>query len=136
MNRHDPKSMSAELPWSVDEFVAFNRVQAATHIVEFWAQEQRLKQLNDYCDRAVAEIRASLDRTQDDQARYCDLSPIPIDYQEEGFYHGLPLLEILLGFRQAGDVVAGIAQSHDLAPTRQQDSETTSTVSNRLQTRD
>ena len=69
MNRHDPKSMSAELPWSVDEFVAFNRVQAATHIVEFWAREQRLKQLNDYCDRAVAEIRASLDRTQDNQAR-------------------------------------------------------------------
>jgi len=29
MNRHDPKSMSAELPWSVHEFVAFNRVQAA-----------------------------------------------------------------------------------------------------------
>ena len=25
MNRHDLKSMSAELPWSVDEFVAFNR---------------------------------------------------------------------------------------------------------------
>ena len=69
MNRHDPKSMSAELPWSVDEFVAFNRVRAATHMVEFWAQEQRLKQLNDYCDRAVAEIRASLDRTQDNQAR-------------------------------------------------------------------
>ena len=27
MNRHDLKSMSAELPWSVHEFVAFNRVQ-------------------------------------------------------------------------------------------------------------
>ena len=70
MNRHDLKSMSAELPWSVDEFVAFNRVQAAaTHMVEFWAQEQRLKQLNEYCDKAVAEIRASLDRTQGNQAR-------------------------------------------------------------------
>ena len=69
MNRHDLKSMSAELAWSVDEFVDFNRVQAATHMVEFWAQEQRFKQLNDYYDRAVAEIRASLDRTQDNQAR-------------------------------------------------------------------
>jgi hypothetical protein len=52
------------LPWSVDEFVAFNRVQAATHMVQFWAQEQRLKHLNEFCDKAVAEIRASLDRTQ------------------------------------------------------------------------
>jgi len=69
MNRHDLKSMSAELPWSVDDFVAFNRVQAATHMVEFWAQEQRLKHLNEYCDKAVAEIRASLDRTHGDQPR-------------------------------------------------------------------
>jgi hypothetical protein len=68
MNRHDLKSMSAELPWSVHEFVAFNRVQAATHMVQFWAQEQRLKHLNEYCDKAVAEIRASLDRTQGNQA--------------------------------------------------------------------
>jgi len=69
MNRHDLKSTSAELPWSVDEFVDFNRVQAATHMVEFWAQEQRLKRLNEYCGKAVAEIRASLDRTQGNQAR-------------------------------------------------------------------
>jgi hypothetical protein len=38
-------------------------------MVEFWAQEQKLRQLNDYCDKAVAEIRASLDRTQGNQAR-------------------------------------------------------------------
>ena len=69
MKPHDLKSMSAKLPWSVHEFVAFNRVQAATHMVEFWAQEQRLKQLNEYCDKAVAEIRASLNRTQGNQAR-------------------------------------------------------------------
>ena len=43
---------------------------------------------------------------------------VEFDNRERGFYHGLPLLEILLGFRQAGDVVAGIAQSHELAPTR------------------
>ncbi len=69
MNRHDLKSMSAEPPWCVDEFVAFNRVQSATHMVQFWAQEQRLKQLNEFCDKAVAEIRGSLDRTQGNQAR-------------------------------------------------------------------
>ena len=33
----------------------------------------------------------------------------------------LPFLDILLSPRQACDVVAGIAQSHQLAPTRQQD---------------
>jgi hypothetical protein len=69
MNRNDLNSMSAELPWSVHEFVAFNRVQAATHMVEFWAQDQKLRQLNEYYDKAVAEIRASLDRTQGNQAR-------------------------------------------------------------------
>jgi hypothetical protein len=34
---------------------------------------------------------------------------------------GLPLLDILFSLRQAGDVVGGIAQSHELAPTRQLD---------------
>jgi len=38
--------------------------------------------------------------------------------KEPGFDRGLPFLEILLGFRQAGDVVAGIAQSRRLAPAR------------------
>jgi hypothetical protein len=74
MNRHDLKSMSAELPWSVHEFVAFNRVQAATHMVEFWAQEQRLKQLNEYCDKAVAEIRASLDRIKAIRPARCHIA--------------------------------------------------------------
>src|SRR6266436_7240987 len=53
------------------------------------------------------------------------------------FDRGLPLIEILFGLRQAGDVVAGIAQSHDLAPTRQQDRiERASPDGNSLQTRD
>src|SRR5712671_3731983 len=43
---------------------------------------------------------------QDADARH-HRRAVELDYQEEGFYHGLPLLEILLGFRQAGDVVAG-----------------------------
>jgi hypothetical protein len=65
MKCHDLKSMPPRSsPWSVNEFVSFNRAQAAIHMVEFWAQEQRTKQLNEYCEKAVAEIRASLDRTQ------------------------------------------------------------------------
>jgi hypothetical protein len=47
--------------------------------------------------------------------------PAKLDDQEQGFYRGLPLLEILLGLRQACDVVASIAQSRELAPTRQRD---------------
>jgi hypothetical protein len=34
---------------------------------------------------------------------------------------GLPLLKILFGLRKLHDVVGGIAPSHELAPTRQQD---------------
>jgi len=41
-----------------------------------------------------------------------------LDDQEQGFDRGLPLIKILFGLRQAGDVVAGIAQSHKLAPIR------------------
>jgi len=61
-----------------------------------------------------------------------------LDDQEQGLDRGLPLIEILFGLRQAGDVVAGIAQSHDLALTRQQDKiiERGSPDGNRLQTCD
>src|SRR5712664_407826 len=41
-----------------------------------------------------------------------------LDDQQQGFYRGLPLLKILLGLRKLHDVVGGIAQSHELAPTR------------------
>ena len=34
---------------------------------------------------------------------------------------GLPFVALLFGLRKSGDVVAGIAQSHQRAPTRQQD---------------
>jgi hypothetical protein len=44
--------------------------------------------------------------------------PVELDDQEQGVARGLPLMEQLLGLRQAGDVVAGIAQSQQLAPTR------------------
>ena len=80
---------------------------------------------------------AAVQRSHDTDARHHGRA-VELDNQEQGFYRGLPLLEILLGFRQAGDVVAGIAQSHDLAPTRQQDRiiERGSPDGNRLQTCD
>ena len=46
---------------------------------------------------------------------------VEFDDQEQGLYRGLPRIKILFGLRQAGDVVAGIAQSHKLAPIRKQD---------------
>ena len=46
---------------------------------------------------------------------------VELDDEEQGFDRGLPLLEMLLGLRQFHDVVGGIAQSHELAPTRQLD---------------
>jgi len=55
MNRHDLQSMSASCLVG-SRVCRLYRVQAATHMVEFWAQEQRLKRLNEYCDKAVAEI--------------------------------------------------------------------------------
>ena len=47
--------------------------------------------------------------------------PVELDDQEQGFDRGLPFLEILLSLRQFHDVVGGVAQSYQLAPTRQQD---------------
>jgi hypothetical protein len=40
---------------------------------------------------------------------------------DQSFHGSLPFRRRVIGLRQAGDVVAGIAQSHDLAPTGQQD---------------
>ena len=54
---------------------------------------------------------------QDADARHHGWA-VEFDDQEHGFDRGLPLREMLFGLRQAGDVVAGIAQSHELAPTR------------------
>ncbi len=43
---------------------------------------------------------------------------VEFDDQEQGSDRSLPLLEILLILRKLHDVVGGIAQSHELAPTR------------------
>ena len=62
-------------------------------------------------------LDVSLQCPHDADARYPGRA-IEFDYQEQGFDRGLPLVEILFGLRQAGDVVAGIARSHKLTPTR------------------
>jgi len=47
--------------------------------------------------------------------------PVELDDQQHGFDRGLSLVEILFGLGKLHDVVGGMAQSHQLAPTRQQD---------------
>jgi hypothetical protein len=42
-----------------------DRAKSAMRVVdELRAQQQRSQELNEYCDKAVAEIRASLERSQ------------------------------------------------------------------------
>jgi hypothetical protein len=56
MENHDLDSMSA------DASIVSDRVESATLAGDLEALLQRSQQLNDYCDLAVAEIRASLER--------------------------------------------------------------------------
>jgi|SRR5882724_130016 len=65
---------------------------------------------------SVAAVQCSHDA---DARHHC--RAVEFDDQEQSFYRGLPFLEQLLGLGKLHDVVGGIAQSHDLAPTRQQD---------------
>jgi hypothetical protein len=66
MVRHDLKLMSADDLWSVHKLVASARAESETHAGKFRAQRQRFQRLNEYCNQAVAEIRTSLDRPQDE----------------------------------------------------------------------
>jgi hypothetical protein len=66
MVRRDLKSMSVDELWSLQELVASHPAESATHSDKFRAQLQSSQRLNEYCNQAVAEIRASLDRTQDE----------------------------------------------------------------------
>jgi hypothetical protein len=64
MERH-LKSMSVNELWSLQELAASGRAETATLVAKFRAQQQRVHRLDDYCNQTVAEIIASLDRTQD-----------------------------------------------------------------------
>jgi arylsulfatase A-like enzyme len=55
MEHHDLESMSAS-----------DQGGSATQQHKLREQMQRFQQLNEYCDQAVAEIRASLEGTQSD----------------------------------------------------------------------
>jgi hypothetical protein len=63
MERDDLKSMSAELLWSLHQLAATTGTEPATRAEKFREQQQKIARLNKYFDQAVAEIRASLERT-------------------------------------------------------------------------
>ena len=63
MVRHDFKAMLAEIVWSLQEPVTSDQTVSVTAGGDFQAQQQRLQQLNEYCEQTIDEIRASLERT-------------------------------------------------------------------------
>ena len=68
MVRHDPKSMAVEELWSLHESFAPDRADSATHADKLEAQRERFERLNEYYNQVVVELRASLDRTEDEMS--------------------------------------------------------------------
>jgi hypothetical protein len=66
MVRHDLRSMSVGELASLQELVASDQAEAAMHVDKFRAQLRSSQRLNEYCNQAAAEIRASLDGTGDE----------------------------------------------------------------------
>jgi hypothetical protein len=60
----DLESISVDELWSFQELVTSGRADIVTLVAKFRAQQERVHRLNDYCNQTVAEISASLDRTQ------------------------------------------------------------------------
>jgi hypothetical protein len=57
----DLKSISVDEHWLLN---ASDRTESATLIEKLHVQKQKIERLNEFCNQAVAEIRASLVRTQ------------------------------------------------------------------------
>jgi hypothetical protein len=64
MKHHDIKSVPAEPLSSFPGRTASDQAESATLAANLRAQRQRFQQLNEFCDRAIAEIRASLERSE------------------------------------------------------------------------
>jgi hypothetical protein len=63
MAYHDPKSTSGDELWS--ELAEFDQAGGATHAGKFQEQQEKIQRLDEYCNQAIAEIRASLDGSQE-----------------------------------------------------------------------
>jgi hypothetical protein len=66
MKHHDIKSVPAEQLWSFPEIADSEPSEAATLAANLRAQRQRFLQLNEFCEQAIAEIRASLERSENE----------------------------------------------------------------------
>jgi hypothetical protein len=60
------KSLPVDQLWSPDEQTPSDQAEPATRDGEFRAQQQKIQRLNAYYDKALAELRASLDRHRDE----------------------------------------------------------------------
>jgi hypothetical protein len=64
MKHHEIKSLPAGQVSSFPERTASDQEEFATLAANLGAQQQRFQQLNEFCERAIAEIRASLERSE------------------------------------------------------------------------
>jgi hypothetical protein len=51
-----------------DDKLELDRAKSAARVDKLRAQQRRFQQLNEHCDKAVAEIRASLERPQSERS--------------------------------------------------------------------
>jgi ABC-type Fe3+-hydroxamate transport system substrate-binding protein len=65
MESHDPKSMSVDELWSLQELAEFGQTESVTRVGQFQEQREKIQRLDEYYNQTIAEIRASLDGSQD-----------------------------------------------------------------------
>ena len=65
MAYHDPKSTSVDEFWSVQGVTEFRQAERATFVEKFQEQQEKIQRLDHYCNQTIAEIRASLDGSQE-----------------------------------------------------------------------
>ena len=65
MAYHDPKSTSVDEFWSVQGLTEFRQAESAQLVEKFQEQQEKIQRLDEYCNQTIAEIRASLEGSQE-----------------------------------------------------------------------
>ena len=65
MAYHDPKSTSVDEFWSVQGLTEFRQAESAALVEKFQEQQEKVQRLDEYCNQTIAEIRASLEGSQE-----------------------------------------------------------------------
>jgi hypothetical protein len=65
MAYHDPKSTSVDEFWSVQGLTEFRQAESAALVEKFQEQQEKIQRLDEYYNQTIAEIRASLDGSQE-----------------------------------------------------------------------